>query len=134
VAAARQNGGTAPDGNGQPGTGGAVGIGLLVLGAGGFVAARAIRQRRRVAAQLAEVKAAAHDDLIALADDVQKLEQPVEANAKAKQEYAAAIEDYGNASDAYVRASRPNQLQEVTIALEEGRYHMAAAEAILAGQ
>ena len=134
VAAARQNGGTAPDGNGQPGTGGAVGIGLLVLGAGGFVAARAIRQRRHVAAQLAEVKAAAHDDLIALADDVQKLEQPVEANAKAKQEYDQALADYDRATSSYDRAARPKQLEAVASALESGRYHMAAAQALLGGR
>src|SRR3954452_20420299 len=136
VADARQNAGASPgDGtNDEPGTGGGGLIGLLVLGGLTFVGFRAIQGRRRGQAELAEVKAAAHDDLIALADDVQKLEQPVETNARAKQEYAEAIEDYGNASDAYDRARRPNQLQEVTSALEEGRYHMAAAEAILAGK
>src|SRR5204862_5391209 len=123
-----------PDGNGQPGTGGAVGIGLLVLGAGGFVAARAIRQRRHVAAQLAEVKAAAHDDLIALADDVQKLEQPVEANAKAKQAHAQALADDDRAASSYDRAARPKQLEAVASALESGRYHMAAAQALLGGR
>ena len=135
VADARKNDGANPGaGTNEPGTGGSVLIGLLVLGGLTFAAYRVIQGRRRTEAELAEVKAAAHDDLIALADDVQKLEQPVETNAQAKREYAAAIEDYGIASDAYDRARRPNQLQEVTGALEEGRYHMAAAEAILAGK
>jgi len=135
VADARKNDGANPGaGTNEPGTGGSVLIGLLVLGGLTFAAYRVIQGRRRTEAELAEVKAAAHDDLIALADDVQKLEQPVETNAQAKREYAAAIEDYGKASDAYDRARRPTQLQEVTGALEEGRYHMAAAEAILAGK
>jgi hypothetical protein len=93
-----------------------------------------VRSRRRSQAELAEVKAAAHDDLIALADDVQKLEQPVESNAPAKQEYEAALSNYEQASGAYDRATRTKQLEGVATALEEGRFHMAAAEALLAGQ
>ena len=136
VAEAQQNGGVAPSGGGgsEPGTGGGVLIGLLAVGAIGFVAFRAVRSRRRTQAELAEVKAAAHDDLIALADDVQKLEQPVESNAPAKQEYEAALTNYEEASGAYDRATRTKQLEGVASALEEGRYHMAAAEALLAGE
>jgi hypothetical protein len=132
VAAARENGGTAPS-NGT-GTGGAVLIGLLLLGGGAFFVAHAVRGRRRQQEELAEVKAAAHDDLIALADDVQKLEQPVEANAQAKQEYQQALTDYDQASGVYDRARRAKELQAVASSLEEGRYHMAAAEALLAGK
>jgi hypothetical protein len=133
VAAARHNG-TTPGGNGQPGAGGGVLIGLLILGAGGFIAVRAIQQRRRAQAQLAEVKAAAHDDLIALADDVQKLEQPVESNAKAKHEYERALTDYDQVSSSFDRATRPKQLETVAGALEEGRFHMACAQALLDGR
>jgi hypothetical protein len=131
VATARQNGGTAPGGG--AGTGGGVLIGLLVLGGALFLGVHALRARRRRNAELAEVKAAAHDDLIALADDVQKLEQPVEGNPKAKQAYEDALDDYAQASSAYDRARQSNQLQAVTSSLEEGRWHMACAEALLAG-
>ena len=86
---------------------------------------RAIRKRRRSQAELAEVKAAAHEDLIALADDVQKLEQPVESNAQAKQEYTQALDFYDQASGAYDRVTQPRQLEAVTSALEEGRWHMS---------
>jgi hypothetical protein len=135
VADAKQNGGAAPDGGtGEPGTGGGILIGLLVLGGLIFVGYRIIQGRRRAQVQLGEVKAAAHDDLIALADDVQKLEQPVESNQGAKREYEQALEDYGTASSAYDRARRTKELQAVTSALEEGRYHITAAEAILAGK
>src|SRR6266508_5580224 len=101
VAAAQQSGGAGGDGNDEPGTGGGVLIGLLIFGAVAFLVTRAVRNRRRSQAELAEVKAAAHDDLIALADDVQKLEQPVESNAQAKQEYTQALDFYDQASGAY---------------------------------
>jgi hypothetical protein len=138
VAAAQQSGATVPPGNGQPGdeptTGGGALIGLLILGGGGFVAYRTIRRRRQTQAQLAEVKTAAHEDLIALADDVQKLEQPVEQNPDAKREYEEALDDYDDASRAYDRATKPKELEAVASSLEEGRYHMAVAEAVLAGK
>jgi uncharacterized membrane protein YgcG len=132
VATARKNGGSPP--NNGTGTGGAVLIGLLVLGGAVFAGAHAVRTRRRRQAELAEVKAAAHDDLIALADDVQKLEQPVEANPKAKQAYDDALKDYAEASGAYDRARQSRQLQAVASSLEEGRWHMASAESLLAGK
>jgi hypothetical protein len=133
VAEARASGSDG-SGDGEPGTGGGVLIGLLVLGGAAFLVFRTLRNRRRHQAELAEVKAAAHDDLIALADDVQKLEQPVEANQQAKQEYEAALEGYSQASGAYDRATRTKELEKVASALEEGRYHMTAAEALLAGK
>ena len=132
VAAARKNGGT-PPGNGT-GTGGGILIGLLVLGGALFAGAHAVRARRRRQAELAEVKTAAHEDLIALADDVQKLEQPVTANPKAKQAYDDALSDYAQASSAYDHARQSAQLQAVAGSLEEGRWHMACAEALLAGK
>ena len=132
VADARRNGGNAPS-NGT-GTGGAILIMLLVVGGGLVVGAYAVRARRQRRAELEEVKAAAHDDLIALADDVQKLEQPVEANPKAKQAYEDALNDYAQASSAYDRARQSTQLQAVAGSLEEGRWHMACAEALLAGK
>jgi hypothetical protein len=134
VADARRNGAAPTGTTGEPGTGGAILIGLLVLGGLAFFGVRVVQGRRRQQAELAEVKAAAHDDLIALADDVQKLEQPVEANARAKREYEQALDDYGQASGAFDRAQRTKELEAVASSLEEGRYHMAAAEAVLDGR
>jgi hypothetical protein len=134
VADARQNGGSPTGTTNEPGTGGGILIGLLVLGGLGFLAFRLIQGRRRQEAELAEVKGAAHDDLIALADDVQKLELPVEANAQAKREYEHALEDYEQASGAFDRARRTKELEAMAGSLEEGRYHMAAAQALLDGK
>jgi uncharacterized membrane protein YgcG len=65
---------------------------------------------------------------------VQKLEQPVEAKASAKGEYQQALDDYEKASSAFDRARQPRELESVAGALEEGRYHMAAAQALLDGK
>jgi hypothetical protein len=134
VADARQSGGAPTGTTNEPGTGGGILIGLLVLGGLAFLGFRVLQGRRRQQAELEEVKAAAHDDLIALADDVQKLEQPVEANAHAKQEYEQALADYDQASSAFDRARRTKELEAVAGSLEEGRYHMAAAQALLDGK
>jgi hypothetical protein len=134
VAAARQGGGTGGRGSGSPGAGGSVLIGLLIAAAVAFLIFRAVNGRRRQQAELAEVKAAAHDDLIALADDVQKLEEPAASNPSAKAEYTQALDCYDTATRSYDRATQPRQLEAVTSALEEGRYHMSAAEAVLAGR
>jgi hypothetical protein len=107
---------------------------LLLLGGGAFLIYRTYWQRMKKQAELAEVKTAAHDDLIALAEDVQKLEEPVEANAKAKHEYEEALTCYDKATRSFDRANRPQQLEAVTTALEEGRCHMAVAEAHVEGR
>jgi hypothetical protein len=133
VAAERSGGGDGGRGGGQPSGGGGAVIGLLIAGAVAFLIFRAVRKRRRSQAELAEVKAAAHDDLIALADDVQKLEQPVDANAQAKHEYTQALDSYDKASGSYDRATEPRQLEAVTSSLEDGRWHMSAAQALLDG-
>ena len=131
---ARANGGHAPDGG--PGGGGAALIALLALGGGAFALWHAVGTRRRNREQLAEVKAAAHDDLIALADDVQGLEAPVDASRdeQAQQAYQRALECYEQANGAYDRARRPQDLERVTTALEEGRYSMAVADSLVHGR
>jgi hypothetical protein len=134
VADARRSGDGSGGGGSGPGAGGGTLIGLLALGAVAFLVFRTVQRRRQARVELDEVKAAAHDDLIALADDVQKLEQPVESNPEAKKEYEAALDDYGKASAAYDSATRAKQLDSVASALGEGRYHMTAAEALLAGK
>ncbi len=131
VAAERQGG--SGGGGGQPSGGGGVVIALLIAAVVASLLFQAVRKRRRSQAELAEVKAAAHDDLVALADDVQKLEQPAESNPQAKQEYIQALDSYDKASGSYDRAKEPRQLEAVATALEEGRWHMSAAQALLDG-
>jgi hypothetical protein len=121
--ATERSGGTSDGGGGGdrgPGGGGSALIALLVAGGVIFLIVRGVRKRRQNQAELAEVKAAAHDDLIALADDVQKLEQPVESNPQAKAQYTQALDSYDKATGSYDRATQPRHLEAVTTALEEG--------------
>jgi hypothetical protein len=130
----RSNGSNGSGGGGG-GHDGGIGWWPIVLVAGaGFVGYRVLRRRRAQSAGLAEVKEAARQDLVALADDVAELEDDVERNPAAKQDYLAALEQYGRASDAFDHAKSPAQLEPVAKALEEGRYLMASAKARLEGR
>ena len=106
---------------------------VLVIGGFGFVAWRGLRRRRAAAADTAQVREAAREDLVALADDVQALEHDVERDPRAKQAYLAALDQYSKASERFDRARTPEQLAPVAEALEEGRYEMAVARAALDG-
>jgi uncharacterized membrane protein YgcG len=105
----------------------------LAIGAVALLVFVFVRRRRR-AAELAEVKAAARDDLVALADDVTGLDEDVERNPQAKEAYTRAIEEYQRADDAFDRARAPRDVAAVTSALADARYEMETAKAHLAGR
>ena len=108
---------------------------LLLLGGGGillFLRSRARRETSR--AELVDVRNAAHEDLVALAEDVQRLEHRVEGNADAQAAYDRALQSYDRGSQAFDRAKSPQELSQVAKALEDGRYEMAVADAALAGR
>jgi hypothetical protein len=99
-----------------------------------FVWRRRRNRARRETAQLEQVRGVAHEDLIALADDVQQLETRVERSPGARAAYERAVAAYGRASEAFDRARSPQQLAAVAESLDEGRYEMAVAEAELDGR
>ena len=102
---------------------------------GGAIAAllgiRAFRRRQRRERELADVKAVAREDLVALADDVVGLDEQVEANPQAKEAYLRAMEAYQRADDSFDRARSPRDISKVTSALAESRYEMESAKALL---
>jgi len=107
---------------------------ILLIGGIIFFGYRKLRQRRGQAEEFREVRETAREDLVALAEDVQELEQKVESNEPAKRDYLAALDQYSSASGAFDRARTPAQLAPVAEALQEGRYLMASAEARLDGK
>ena len=107
---------------------------ILLIGGILFFGYRKLKLRRADSDRFREVRETAREDLVALAEDVQGLEQKVESNAQAKRDYLAALEQYSRASDAFDRARTPAQLAPIAEALEEGRYLMASAEAHLEGK
>ncbi|HYO00269.1 MAG TPA: hypothetical protein VEU28_11395 [Actinomycetota bacterium] len=135
----QQGGGGSSDGGGGGGGFGLFPI-LLLAGGGAFVYSRSKKKKQRAAEeqrQLEEVKAVAMEDLVALGDDLRTLDLQVEmpdADPRAKQEYVKALGHYETATRNLDRAQRPQDLQQVTEALTEGRYAIDAAEARLQGR
>jgi hypothetical protein len=84
-----------------------------------------------------EVRASAQDDLVALGDDIRGLEVDISmpgASEEAKQRYDQALQAYQRASQVFDRARRPDDLAPVSETLEEGRYAMSYAKALLEGR
>jgi uncharacterized membrane protein YgcG len=101
----------------------AAAIGLFIL-----------RRWRRRAQQLADVKAAAREDLVALAEDVTELEAEAERDPEAKEAYLRAMYAYQRADDRFDKARSPRDLGKVSANLAEARFEMATAKALLDGK
>ena len=140
VGEARAGGGSEGSGEGGGGPGGGLLLALLAGGAAIFGLRsfmRGRRRRRQLDADTEEVRETAREDLVALGDDIRALDLDVEmpdADAQGKRDYERALGCYETASSRLDQARRPQDLEAVTSALEEGRYAMAAAKAELAGQ
>jgi uncharacterized membrane protein YgcG len=105
-------------------------LGGIVL----FFVSRVRRRRATEQAQLADVRAAAKEDLDALVDDVQRLEPQVQGHTDAEAAYQKALDAYARGSQAYDRARSPQELATVAKELDDGRYEMTVAEALAAGR
>jgi hypothetical protein len=84
-----------------------------------------------------EVRSSAQDDLVALGDDIRALDIDIQmpgVSEEAKQRYEQALEAYQRASEVFDRARQPEDLAPVSGTLEEGRYAMAYAKALLEGR
>jgi hypothetical protein len=135
--AAGRGGSGAPD-SGEDG-GGSSGRGLAIVAAlaaavGGIFL---LRRRRRASAEFREVREAAEEDLVALGEDIRALDLDVEmpgVEPRAREDYGRALASHERASSAFRRARRPSDLEEVSAALEEGRFAMTAAKARLDGR
>jgi hypothetical protein len=111
-----------------------LGVPLAFIGLGRYRQGKRERERERL--ELEEVKQVAREDLVALGDDIRALDLDVQmpgADAEGQQHYNQAVERYTEAAQALDRARRPEDVEPVTSALEEGRWAMEAAKAELAG-
>ncbi|MDQ3866442.1 MAG: hypothetical protein M3304_06390, partial [Actinomycetota bacterium] len=109
---------------------------LLAVGGIGFFLFRR-RRRRSEEVELAGVKAVAQEDLLALADDIRGLDLDVElagARDDARRDYERALSLYEKADRALDRARTPEELEEVSSAVADGRYAITAAKARLEGR
>ena len=88
-------------------------------------------------ADFADVRRAAQEDVLSLADDIRALDLDIEmpdASPEAKDDYATALDQYQRATTALDRARRPAELEAVSEAVAEGRFAIASAKARLEGR
>jgi hypothetical protein len=130
--------GSSPGGGGGSGTGVLVALLALVLagGAGIFFYARSARKKReaREAAELAAVKQTVEEDVTKFGEEITALDLDVKMLGQGGDQ--AHLDDWQRALDSYERAKteltavqRPEQVREVTTALEDGRYALACVKA-----
>jgi hypothetical protein len=133
VGGAGTSGGTGSDDGGGVGAGGLILLGLAGAGGAAVLASRR-RRRREEEAEFAEVKDNARDDLVALGEDIRALDLDIEmpnVSPEARAAYEQAVNAYDRADSAWETARRPEDLEPVGAALEEGRWAMASAKARL---
>jgi hypothetical protein len=111
-----------------------IGVILLVVVLGGLFIWRPRRQRRQ--RELAEAKAAAQDDLLALNNRItdHQNDVSVQSNPEAAAEQAAALAAYERGTAALDAARRPGDMRAVSRNIAEGQYRLACAEALANGQ
>jgi hypothetical protein len=142
----KQQAGSAANGNSgapssSPGaSGGLIAAGVIILLAlGGFflyLRPRQRRRRREQEAQLAEAKAAAQDDLIALNKAITDHGNDVSiaSSADAVAEQTAALDAYERGTRALDAARGPADMGAVSRSIAAGRYRLACADAVAHGE
>ncbi|MFC4054006.1 hypothetical protein ACFOY4_30300 [Actinomadura syzygii] len=119
--------------------GGFVTLGVLVLVVAGALGAFLVvrkRRREREAQQMADLKAGVQEDVTLLGEDIARLDLNVMdagLDPEIRADYEHAMDSYDKAKRETDRAARPEDMQDVTSALEDGRYYMTATRARLAG-
>ncbi|WP_084264871.1 hypothetical protein [Actinomadura macra] len=120
--------------------GGFVMLGVLILVVAGAAGAfLVVRKRRRVqqAQQMADLKRGVQEDVTLLGEDIARLDLNVmdqKLDPDTRSDYEHAMNSYDSAKTASERATRPDDMQQVTTALEDGRYYMTATRARLDGE
>ncbi|WP_433464548.1 hypothetical protein [Spirillospora sp. CA-128828] len=115
-------------------------LGLVVLMVAGVAVVLVnVRKRRREreAQQMADLKEGVEEDVTVLGEDIAHLDLNVmdkDLDPDTRGDYERAMNSYDKAKEATDRAARPQDMQEVTTALEDGRYYMTATRARLAGE
>ncbi|MEV0404794.1 hypothetical protein [Actinoallomurus sp. NPDC050550] len=121
-------------------TAGFVVLGVLVLivaGIVGLIFVARKRRREREAKQLAELKDSVYEDVTRLGEDITALNLNVmdpSLDSAARDDYQRAMDSYDQAKAAADSARRPEDMRNVTKALEDGRYYMTAVRARLDGR
>jgi hypothetical protein len=113
---------------------------LVVLAVAAFVVVRRRNQQlaaERAVRELEPVKKLAFEDVTALGVDLQDLDLELagrQLDMGANADYQRALDSYEAAKTAADRIERPEQVQDVTKILDDGRYAIACVRARVAGE
>lgn len=110
---------------------------LIVAGGVGAIIFVSRRRKRRQEQELAELKKNVYDDVTRLGEDISALNLGVtdpNLDPAARDDYQRAMDAYDRAKAAADAARRPEDMRQVTSALEDGRYFMTAVRARLDGR
>ncbi|XVQ12188.1 hypothetical protein ACQP1W_06325 [Spirillospora sp. CA-255316] len=110
---------------------------LIMAGAFGAFLVAGKRRRERETRQMAELKKGVEEDVTLLGEDIAALDLNVMDHAldpDTRRDYERAMNSYDEAKTATDRAAKPSDMEDVTTALENGRYYMTATRSRLAGE
>jgi hypothetical protein len=114
-------------------------LGILIFIVAGIVGLAVVarkRRKERQARELAELKDSVYEDVTRLGEDISALNLNVtdpQLDPAARDDYRRAMDSYDQAKSAADSARRPEDMRQVTTALEDGRYYMTAVRARLNG-
>lgn len=109
-------------------------LGLLVLGGGYFLYNSKRKRDAKAAQELADIRKMAEEDVTRLGEDIARLEIDLTTVDEAtRREYEHAMDSYDRAKSSLDAIRTPDDVRQVTTALEDGRYYMDATRARLNG-
>ncbi|MBV9022483.1 MAG: hypothetical protein JO362_01445 [Streptomycetaceae bacterium] len=121
------------------GSGAAIAAGVVVVGAGGgYMLYRRSRKRKaeRERAELESLRAVVDEDITAFGEELDRLDftpSALTSDDAMRQDYTHALDCYDRAKAAMAAARRPEDVKQVTEALEDGRFSLATLEARRSG-
>lgn len=110
---------------------------LIIAGGIGAFVFVSRRRKQRKAQELAELKESVYEDVTRLGEDISALNLNVmdpNLDPDAREDYQKAMDSYDRAKAAVDQARRPEDMRQVTTALEDGRYFMMAVRARVDGR
>ncbi|WP_241483111.1 cbb3-type cytochrome c oxidase subunit 3 [Nocardiopsis halophila] len=108
---------------------------LAVAGGGYYVYSSRKKREAEKAKQLAEIKQMAQEDVVRLGEDIARLEIDVsQVDEATRNDYSHAMDSYDRAKATLDGIREPQDIQQVTTALEDGRYYMVATRARMNGE
>ncbi|MDA8370059.1 MAG: chemotaxis protein CheA [Nocardiopsaceae bacterium] len=110
-------------------------LALAVVGGGFFLYSSKKKREAQKAKELSEIKQMATEDVVRLGEDIAGLEIDLaKVDDPTRADYTHAMDSYDRAKATLDTIREPEQIQQVTNALEDGRYYMTATRARMNGE